>query len=151
MYSTMTRTAVLLGVSAAAWGVAATAIPDDVGAKVLGGAWLRAQPLLIPMTIVMVANGLMTGYTLVLRALQDTSASLRARTQSSLLILSCGVAGAGVAGARGAAWGMAASWAAAAGLWGVHASRSAARAATNPESAPVIVAAAGNHPDPLDA
>jgi O-antigen/teichoic acid export membrane protein len=105
------------------WGAVVLALPSSVGVAVLGPAWQPARLVGVAVMVGWVATGLVTGAAAGLRALAAARRSLRARLVGSLLAVAGGVIGAFMAGARGAAWGLAlAAWSEATVWWWQYAS-----------------------------
>lgn len=117
------RFCVLLGggqaVAALVWGMALLlALPDGVGRAVLGPVWAVAAPLILPVTLSVTGAGVVAGASAGLHALGAARRSMRSQLLASVLYLTCGLAGAAVAGAAGASWGSAAAmWVGAAVWW----------------------------------
>lgn len=110
-----------LGAASAAgallWGAALLALPDVVGARVLGSAWLPASGLLVPVTLEVAGLGLSLGAWVGLRALTARTRRGRAELAGTVIYLAAALGGAVLGGAAGAAWGSAAGALAGAGLW----------------------------------
>lgn len=83
-------------------------LPDSFGEALLGDAWAHARPLLLPLSILTAARGATVSPLVGLRALEAANRILLARIAFSPLLLLAGITGALVAGAVGAAWGLAA-------------------------------------------
>ncbi len=100
-----------LGLSAAivAWAGFVLAIPDDVGTVLLKTSWLPAHALVLPLAIGSLGYMLTAGPSMGLRALAAARRSLRVTLFASIVSLADAVVGALVAGASGAAWGLAAA------------------------------------------
>lgn len=102
-----------MGATALCWGAAALALPTSAGRALLGATWDSTRPLLLPMTLRMMAVGTNLGSTTGLRVLGSAKRSLTTRALMAPVFLGLGVGGALVGGAFGAATGMAiAQWAA---------------------------------------
>jgi O-antigen/teichoic acid export membrane protein len=99
------------------WGGLMLLLSDRVGVAILGSSWPATQPLLLPVTIFAAGVGLTCGATVGLRALAAARRSLRARLVSSSVRLLGALAGAAVAGAGGAAWGLASGSVIAVAVW----------------------------------
>jgi len=97
-----------LALLAVAWGVVLLLLPDQVGRALLGSTWPAAREVLPAVTVAAAAGGAQAGALVGLRALASAKRSLAARLASSTLVFVGGVGGAMLAGAVGAAWGMAA-------------------------------------------
>lgn len=96
--------------AACAWGVAMLVlVPRGLGELLLGGLWVGAYALLVPIMVNMAVgcfeNGAVTG----VRALGAARHSLAAQLTYAVLYLVGGVGGALVDGARGSCWGVAAA------------------------------------------
>jgi O-antigen/teichoic acid export membrane protein len=101
-------------------GVVAYLLPTRVGTELLGATWSAARPLIIPITISTAFGGVVSGASVGLRALAAARRSRLARTIMSSLQLIGGLAGAAIAGASGAAWGLAAANVTGAAVWWWH-------------------------------
>lgn len=88
------------------WGLAAIALPDRVGMKVLGTSWPATHNVLPAMLFVQVAVGFGLGAILLLRAVEALKRTFRVRVTGAVLGLVLGTVGAAVAGARLAATGV---------------------------------------------
>jgi len=102
------RVSASLAGAALAVTVALLATPRDVGSALLGEAWSGARSLLLPVGVTTAANGVIVGAVSGLRALEAVRASFRMRSIQSLAVVVAAGLGAAIAGATGAAWGMAA-------------------------------------------
>ena len=93
----------LLGAAGAAgalvWGAAVAALPDFVGAQLLGSAWLPASRLVAPVTLEVAGLGLCLGAWVGLRALAAPSRRGRAQLAGTVIYLAAALGGA-VAGRR---------------------------------------------------
>jgi hypothetical protein len=107
------------GMSAAAalWGVVLILLPDSLGTRVLGPTWYTAAQLVVPFALLTVGLTASAGPQTGLRALAAARRGLRARLLAAPLMLAGAIGGAALAGAVGAAWGMAAGYWAAAVVW----------------------------------
>lgn len=114
-----------LGGAALAWGAAVLALPDDAGEALLGATWGAAEPVVLPLTLWLVGLGAAAGPTTALRALGAAGRSLRTRVAATAAAVVLSAGGALVAGAEGAAWGLAAASGAAAVLWWIELRRTA--------------------------
>lgn len=95
------------GVVAISWTIVLMLAPDDLGRLLLGQNWARAQEVLLPVALYVLATGLTLGAVCGLRALGATRTSFRARLALvPATVLGC-VGGTIVYGARGAAIGLA--------------------------------------------
>jgi hypothetical protein len=91
----------------AGWMVLALLLPDSLGKLMFSDTWEDAQSLLLPMGLVMVAGGGLSGGLLGLRALGDARRGLRARLYSTPPQIVFPLAGALLDDARGFVLGMA--------------------------------------------
>lgn len=96
----------LMAISAA-WGAILLALPDGIGRALLGVSWEPARTVLLPVTVLALAQAAQGGALVGLRSLAAARQSLRARVISSLSISTGAIAGVVVGGAVGGAWGMA--------------------------------------------
>jgi O-antigen/teichoic acid export membrane protein len=109
-----------LAVLGLVWGlVLLVLLPRGLGGLLLGRSlWRPAYPLVLPYAISVMGGCLIGGATAGLHALGAARRSLRAMVISSVIFLSCGVAGAYAGGAAGTVWGAAlATWLGAAVWW----------------------------------
>jgi hypothetical protein len=111
LYSTV------LAAATVAWGAAVLLLPPTMGAFVLGSSWPAARTVAVPFLLIAVAMAAMAGPMTGLRALAAARSSLRARLVAAPLTAVAGLSGAALAGARGAAWGMAVGGWIGAGIW----------------------------------
>ncbi len=95
-----------LAVSTIAWGLAALAVPDALGTRLLGANWGPGRSVLLPATLSLVGLSTLIGAWVGLRALAAAGRSLRARVLSSTIMLACGIGGSIAGGTVGAAWGL---------------------------------------------
>lgn len=107
----------VLTVAALVWGIAVLALPDSAGEAVLGETWDAAEPLVLPLTVWLAGLGAASGPTTALRALGAAGRSLRTRAVVTVASIVLSIGGAVVAGAEGAAWGLAAAAIGGAALW----------------------------------
>ena len=98
--------AILAGVPLA-WYLALRLTPDVLGETVMGTAWQTAQPVLLPMSIVLASLGVTLGASAGLRALAAGKGIVKARIAVSLMSPIVTLLGAEAIGIRGAAWGLA--------------------------------------------
>jgi O-antigen/teichoic acid export membrane protein len=99
-----------LAITGFAWGgFLLIALPRGLGHLALGHIWVKAYPLVWPLTLSVVGACLQAGATTGLRALGLSRRSLRAMLTASLVYLILGLAGAVTDGARGTVWGAAAA------------------------------------------
>lgn len=108
---------VVAAVTAATWGLAIVLAPNDLGSILLGSNWEQAQRVVPPLAVGMAGLGSCLGSTMGVRVLMAVKRSLRVRLLFSPLVLATTLGGAAVAGAYGAAWGMAAVLWIESGLW----------------------------------
>jgi O-antigen/teichoic acid export membrane protein len=92
-----------------AWGAVVLLVPRNIGETVLRGNWVEARSLLPPLLIALTGYGSSFGAWTGLRSLAAATRSLRAKCIDGLLTLVFGLAGAYLGGARGVAWGYAAT------------------------------------------
>jgi O-antigen/teichoic acid export membrane protein len=101
------------------WAVAVTMIPDRLGYEFLRANWSSGRELLVPVAALVAGNSCASAAVVGLRALGAARQSLRARIIGTPVMLVTGVIGASMAGARGAAVGLAAAtWVDALLAWG---------------------------------
>jgi O-antigen/teichoic acid export membrane protein len=104
--------------AALAWGLALLfALPDAVGAALLGEVWPAAAALVLPLTLTVMSTSFATSAAAGLRALGAARRSLRAQLTASALYATLGIAGAFAGGAAGSAWGIAAAALVGAAVW----------------------------------
>ena len=133
----------LIGISeaavAAGLGIVLWLVPDAWGTEVLGANWAGARSVIVPLTIWLVAACLQGVGILGLRAMAAAAASLRTRLVTSSLYLVGTVGGAVLAGAVGAAWGIALSSSIGVVVWWTVLHRTVARTGphTNTAGGPV--------------
>ncbi|MQA59926.1 MAG: hypothetical protein GEU86_00190 [Actinophytocola sp.] len=112
---------VLGGVQAIAallWGLGLLfLLPEQAGWQVLGSVWPSASALILPATLAVMGASLSTGAAAGLRALGASRRSMRSQLLSAVAYATAGLAGAGVAGALGSAWGVAGATAFGAAVW----------------------------------
>jgi O-antigen/teichoic acid export membrane protein len=99
---------VAIGLALFALGVGAvlTALPNSVGVAILGQLWYSSSAYLLPMTIFMSLTGIQIGALIGLRGLAAAKISLRAALIASPVTFAATLAGALLASADGAAWGL---------------------------------------------
>ena len=106
-----------------------------MGRQLLGpGVWTQAHEVLIPVILLQALGASNAGAFAILRALTAATRGLRVRLISSVILITCGITGAVVWGAKGAAWGLAAASSITLLLWWNEATRAIAahrRAATS--------------------
>jgi O-antigen/teichoic acid export membrane protein len=108
---------VTLATTALAWGGLIMLVPTRLGVALLGSAWIPARRLVIPLMLVFVGSGIQKGADVGLRALAAARRSLRTRSAEAVLTVTGVMVGVVVAGAKGAAWGLAAAYLLEGGLW----------------------------------
>ena len=97
-----------VGAGALAWGAVFLLLPPFVGRQLLGpGVWTQAHEVLIPVILLQALGASNAGAFAILRALTAATRGLRVRLISSVILIICGVGGAFLWGAKGAAWGLA--------------------------------------------
>ena len=106
----------LAALAVTAWGVVLAALPDTVGVRLLGSAWLPASQLLVPVTLAVAGLGLAAGAHVGRRALKGAPPGGRGELAGAAVYLALALGGAALAGAAGAAWGSAAGTLAGAGI-----------------------------------
>lgn len=120
--------------AALSWGVAtAHLLPDQVGRALLGPTWDGAEPLLVPLGLLMACSATSLGASAGLRAIQQARTGLRTRLVVAPLTAGGGLAGAATGGVVGAVWGQIVPMALGAVLWWTR-----------------LVRAIGHHPSPSD-
>lgn len=106
------------------WGGLLLLLPDSAGDRLLGPAvWAAAGPVLLPVVLLQVFGAANAGAFAVLRATAAAARGLRVRVASSVLLVTGGIGGGALAGATGAAWGLAGAAAFTLLLWWWQASR----------------------------
>ncbi len=125
-----------VGAGALAWGAIFLLLPPFVGRQLLGpGVWTQAHEVLIPVILLQALGASNAGAFAILRALTAATRGLRVRLISSVILIICGVGGAFLWGAKGAAWGLATASFTTLLLWWFQAHRAITahrRAATSP-------------------
>jgi hypothetical protein len=101
----------------AVWMCVALAVPTSWGETLFSETWVKADSLLLPMGLAMVAGGALSGGLLGLRALGDARRSLRARLLSTPFQVLCPLTGAVWGNATGFVLGLAAGNAISAVIW----------------------------------
>ncbi len=94
-----------LVVATLSWGSIALALPEGIGIGLLGANWSPGRSVLFQAVLTLTGLCGIVGALVGLRALAAAKRSFRARLLSSVTMLICAVAGAGVGGTPGAAWG----------------------------------------------
>lgn len=97
----------LLATFALMWGVAVPLAPDSIGRILLADVWPAAEPVVALLAIAVAAEAVTTVFSLGLRAAGVPARSLRARAIAAPVLVAAAAIGAIVAGARGAAIGIA--------------------------------------------
>lgn len=109
--------AVMVGL-AVSWGAMLLALPAGWGRGLLGETWTAAREVILPFTVANTGVAMASGALLGLRIVAAASATLRLRLLVGVVTILAGVAGARLAGPRGAVWGIAlGSWTTAVGSW----------------------------------
>jgi hypothetical protein len=90
-------------------GLVGVLLPASIGVQILGKTWATAHALILPTALATAGGGIVAGASVGLRALAAARESRNARTVLSALQVAGGLVGAWVAGATGAAWGLAAA------------------------------------------
>lgn len=106
-----------LAAATLAVGLLAVLLPRGLGLLIFGPIWIRVVPLLLPTTAARLFDVASLGPFAGLRALGAASRSLRARCLTGVLLLLFGTGGAALAGAFGAALGLAAAYGLGLLLW----------------------------------
>ncbi|MGY4771777.1 hypothetical protein ACXC9Q_33150 [Kribbella sp. CWNU-51] len=113
-----------VGAGALAWGAIFLLLPPFVGRQLLGpGVWTQAHEVLIPVILLQALGASNAGAFAILRALTAATRGLRVRLISSVILIICGVGGAFLWGAKGAAWGLATASFTTLLLWWIQAHR----------------------------
>ena len=113
-----------VGAGALAWGAIFLLLPPFVGRELLGpGVWNQAHEVLIPVILLQALGASNAGAFAILRALTAATRGLRVRLISSVILILCGVGGAFLWGAKGAAWGLATASFTTLLLWWIQAHR----------------------------
>lgn len=107
MLTTALASGALLALSAI-WIAILALLPDSTGVDVVGAVWHKARPLLVPMSLFMVASGLQIAAVMSLRGIGAARHSLAAALFYSPITLIFTILGATMGGVPGAAWGLAA-------------------------------------------
>ena len=143
----ITATAGVLTLLATAWTVLGSWLPDEVGRQLFEATWPGAEEIMVPMGLVMVAGGFISGGFLGVRSLGEADVSLRVRVLSAPGQLVLPIVGAMVGDAVGFAVGLALGARSPPGSGGQRSASCAARATGAPpgqgvDSVPVGVIAA---------
>ena len=98
----------LLAGGAMTWGFGLSfLIPADVGRQILGETWGIAEPVLLPLSLLMAVSGGTVGAVVGLRVLERARTGFVLRAVTAPLMLGAATVGASAAGARGAVAGLA--------------------------------------------
>lgn len=136
--------AVMCGM-ALAYGLALTALPEELGELVLGDTWDQARPLLLLMALAYAGVTAGLGAGIGLRVLADAPRSLRSRATDALAQTTGGIGGAAMGGASGAAVGLAiGGWLGAGATWRQFLAAVRAAASSDDGSALVTGSAPGD-------
>jgi O-antigen/teichoic acid export membrane protein len=90
------------------WGMLFLIAPDSVGRTLLGNSWIGTSAILLPMVLGQLGGNLAHGAAAALIAMDRAKVSLSLQMTFAPLTLLGGIGGVFVAGAEGAAWGLAA-------------------------------------------
>jgi O-antigen/teichoic acid export membrane protein len=121
----------VLALATLSWLGVLLALPESLGRELLGPSWEPARSVLLPLGLALAGQSLAAGPIVGLRVLADARASLRARLLDAPAGFLLASAGALLAGARGAAWGFAASGFFGAAIFAVGFARSVSRRRTS--------------------
>ena len=105
--STVRMIATTLGGSALLWGAIALVVPDRWGTALMGSTWGAAQRVLVAVTVMRAAVGVITGLVTGFRALEAARRSFWVRLVTSPFTIIGGGIGAATGSAAAAAWGLA--------------------------------------------
>jgi O-antigen/teichoic acid export membrane protein len=111
---------IVTGLGGLAYGAVFVVFGSTLGPILLGDTWVNARPLMVPLAISVATSGFSLGSNVGLRAMQEPARSLRARVTAGTLTLIGGIVGVLLAGAEGAAWGLATAGLMAVGIWWWH-------------------------------
>jgi O-antigen/teichoic acid export membrane protein len=117
MLRLMVVVAVLSAAVAVAWTAVGLVLPDGIGHGLFGPTWDDAEPLMLPMGLMLIAATLFSGSLFGLRALGDARRSFRCRLFTAPTHVVFPLAGGAIDGARGFALGLALAEATAAVIW----------------------------------
>jgi O-antigen/teichoic acid export membrane protein len=81
-------------------------IPDALGVQLLGDTWSGASEVLLPVSLVSAFAGACLGPVIVILALGESKATFKLTAIEAVMVLTALLAGAGLGGAAGAAWGL---------------------------------------------
>jgi O-antigen/teichoic acid export membrane protein len=112
-----------LAAAAILWGLVLTFLPQAAGEALLGATWEGADQVMFPMALSMAGSGIAIGAVVGLRAMLENRRATKARVMISILTVGAAVGGAAVAGAPGAAWGLAVVSLLGGGVWWIELSR----------------------------
>lgn len=104
----------------ALWSGLLLVLPDSIGSALLGPTWPTAHALVFPFAVQYLGLAVYAVAFLGLKALDRRRSTLQVRVWFAAMTVSCATAGAAVAGATGAAWGLAVAGFFAAGLAVFH-------------------------------
>jgi O-antigen/teichoic acid export membrane protein len=102
---------------AACWTAVLILLPDGIGRSLFGPTWDDAEPLMLPMGLMLICATLFSGALLGLRALGDAKRSFRSRLKTAPCHVVLSLGGAALWGAEGFALGLALAEANAAVIW----------------------------------
>ncbi|HEX6207136.1 MAG TPA: hypothetical protein VF058_02145 [Actinomycetota bacterium] len=111
------RLSITLASFALAFGTAMWLLPDRIGVALIRENWHAGHSVIIPLTLVVAFSGILLGAGIGLRSLAAAKLSFRARLLVAPISLVAGLGGAVLAGAVGAAWGMAFAFVVGAIIW----------------------------------
>jgi O-antigen/teichoic acid export membrane protein len=97
----------VLSTAGLVWGTAVLVLPDSAGQAVLGDSWDEVRVVLVASLVGQLANLVAAGPTAVIQSRGATAMAFRVNATVSVLLVVLGVGGLLVAGAVGAAWGIA--------------------------------------------
>jgi hypothetical protein len=119
--SRLWRISVLFSCAAAGaavlWGAVVFLLPPEAGRAILGSTWNAAHDVLLPLTVSIAGLGVISGASAGMRSLAAAQRSLRARIVTALMTVAAGIGGGALAGAFGAATGLAFASCGAAVYW----------------------------------
>jgi O-antigen/teichoic acid export membrane protein len=133
--------AAVLAIATLGWGVVLLLLPASTGQAIVGDTWESARPLILPLTVNLVASSVATGALVGLRVLQEASRSFRLRVAFAPLMVSAAMIGLLIGDALGAVVGMATVACVAAVVWWIQFLRAAAsprRLVTDEPDEPVV-------------
>jgi O-antigen/teichoic acid export membrane protein len=115
-----------LASAAITWGIVLTMLPRSAGEALLGATWVGAQRVMFPLALAMAGSGIAMGAGVGLRAMLENRRATKVRMVISILTVAAAVGGAAIAGAFGAAWGVAAVAFPGGALWWIQLNRAIA-------------------------